>query len=474
MNKFYKISDIDNLTISEIKHLYKNYINPEQVNIYNAFDYNDDIFEKAEGVYILLRMEKDFRFNWRSRCIKPWPQSQMHNKERIKFQKKNKIEINKLNLSPYIAALGHNISIILNHKLKKSYFVNSGAEANEGAIKMAYASYRNKRDYILSASNSFHGKLIATGTITGSLKHLDFPKMKNVKFFEYNNFESLIKTIDSVKKQKNECNVYAIIIEPFIAQSLVGYDEHFIKKTRKLCDNENINLIFDEVYCGWGKTGHVFSFQRYKYYPDILTFSKSFGGGKSSISGYIAKDHVFNKAYGNKQSALLHTSTYNGFAEECLTAIEAINILVDDDYPRKANQIGIILMRSLNILKSKHPNSVKEIKGMGALYGVSFYSPLDIFTNFFKNIPVAFIQNKKEFIEKITIGSIINHLYSNHNILTTVTLNPGNPLLSVSPSLVITNEDIKYFIDSLDKTLQVGLSKLVFNFIKTNLYKLLQ
>ena len=60
----------------------------------------------------------------------------------------------------------------------------------------------------------------------------------------------------------------------------------------------------------------MFSFQRYKYYPDILTFSKSFGGGKSSISGYIAKDHVFKKAYGNKQSALLHTSTYNGFAED--------------------------------------------------------------------------------------------------------------------------------------------------------------
>ena len=78
-------------------------------------------------------------------------------------------------------------------------------------------------------------------------------KNEKCEIFEYNNFESLIKTIDSVKKQKNECNVYAIIIEPFIAQSLVGYDEHFIKKTRKLCDNENINLIFDEVYCGWGK-----------------------------------------------------------------------------------------------------------------------------------------------------------------------------------------------------------------------------
>ena len=135
---------------------------------------------------------------------------------------------------------------------------------------------------------------------------------------------------------------------------------------------------------------------RYKYYPDILTFSKSFGGGKSSISGYIAKDHVFNKAYGNKQSALLHTSTYNGFAEECLTAIEAINILVDDDYPRKANQIGIILMRSLNILKSKHPNSVKEIKGMGR-YTVSFYSPLDILLMVFSEI---FLQSHSYKIKK--------------------------------------------------------------------------
>ena len=115
MNKFYKISDIDNLTISEIKHLYKNYINPEQVNIYNAFDYNDDIFEKAEGVYIFTKDGKKIldltgglgvlNHGHNHKCII---------KERIKFQKKNKIEINKLNLSPYVAALGHNISLLLN------------------------------------------------------------------------------------------------------------------------------------------------------------------------------------------------------------------------------------------------------------------------------------------------------------------------------------------------------------------------
>ncbi len=473
MKNYMTNKDVENLSMKDTKLLYNKYVNPEQVNIFSAFDYNNEIFKRASGINIYTESgKKILDFTGGLGVLNHGHNHPRILKTRIKFQKEEQIEVNKLTLSPYIAALGHNISNLLDEKLNKSYFSNSGAEANEGAIKMAYASYKKKRRYILSADDSFHGKLIATGSITGSLKHYDFPKMENFEFFKYDDFESLKNTVDSLKTEDGNCDVYAIILEPFIAQRVFGFSEEFIKKTRALCDEQNIRLIFDEVYCGWGKTGNLFAFLRYNYYPDILTFSKSFGGGKSSISGFIATDKVFKDAYGSKKTALMHTSTYNGFGEECATAIEAIKILLDENLIDRASIIHKTLHKSLNNLKNKYPNVISGIRGLGCINGVTFNSPLDLFTKVSEIIPVDFISDKTEFIEKLTVGSIINHLYVEHNILTTVKLNPGDPMLSISPSLVTSDDDLEYFIDALDKTLSLGLTNLIFKFVKSNVYKL--
>jgi len=473
MKNYITNEDIEILSMKDTKTLYNEYINPEQVNIFSAFDYNNEVFKKASGINIYTESgKKIFDFTGGLGVLNHGHNHPRILKTRINFQEKKLIEVNKLTLSPYIAALGHNISNLLNKKLSKSYFCNSGAEANEGAIKLAYASYKKKRKYIISADDSFHGKLIATGSITGSLKNYDFPKMENFAFFKYNDFESLKKVVSSLKTKDNKCDVYAIILEPFIAQRVFGFDEDFISKTKQLCLDKDIRLIFDEVYCGWGKTGNLFAFLRFNYYPDILTFSKSFGGGKSSISGFIASDEVFSNAYGSKKTALMHTSTYNGFGEECATAIEAIKILLDNNLIDRASAIHNTINSALVQLKDKYPSVISDIRGLGCINGVSFNSPLDIITKISENIPINAISDKTEFIEKLTVGSIINHLYSEHNILTTVKLNPGDPMLSISPSLITTDEDIEYFIDSLDKTLNLGLSQLIFKFVKSNIYKL--
>ena len=128
--------------------------------------------------------------------------------------------------------------------------------------------------------------------------------------------------------------------------------------------------------------------------------------------------------------------------------------------------------KSFGKLKNKYPNDISEIRGLGCINGVSFNSPLDIFTKISENIPIDFLSDKAELIEKLTVGSIINHLYVEHNILSTVKLNPGDPMLSISPSLITTDKDLKYFIESLDKTLALGLSNLIFKFVKSNVYKL--
>ena len=140
------------------------------------------MFKKAVGVYIYTDSgKKIIDFTGGLGVLNHGHNHPRITNARIKFQEEEEIEVNKLTLSPYVAALGHNISNLLDNKLNKSYFVNSGAEANEGAIKMAYASYKDKREFIISSDDSFHGKLIATGTITGSLKHYDFPKFNSIR-----------------------------------------------------------------------------------------------------------------------------------------------------------------------------------------------------------------------------------------------------------------------------------------------------
>ena len=115
-------------------------------------------------------------------------------------------------------------------------------------------------------------------------------------------------------------NVYAIILEPFNASSLLKCSKEFLSELREICTRNDIILIFDEIYTGWSKTGELFYFMNFDCIPDILTYAKSFGGGKSSISGYTCRDHVFKKAYGNlnyywcskkKSKKIIDVNTFN-------------------------------------------------------------------------------------------------------------------------------------------------------------------
>ena len=104
--------------------------------------------------------------------------------------------------------------------------------------------------------------------------------------------------------------------------------------------------------------------------PDILTTSKSLGGGKASISAFITRKPLLTKAYGDVGTATLHSTTYNGFGEECATALEAINIIIDDDYVSKSRNLEKLFLARSEKLKAKYPDQIAEIRGAGALFGI--------------------------------------------------------------------------------------------------------
>ena len=468
------LSEAENLSIEEIKNLYTEFVNPKQTKIFSNFPFGKDIFKKAEGMYIFTKDNKKILdFTGGLGVL-----NHGHNNERILkirdwYQNNKFMEVHKNFFSPYVAALSSNIANLLPEDLNISYFSNSGSDANEGAIKLAFKYHEGKRDYILSSNLSFHGKKLAVSNITNSreTKYFQFQELVKSEDFEFNNFDSLKEKISQLKKNGNS-NVYAIILEPFSASTLLSLSEEFLRRTRKLCDELDIVLIFDEVYSGWAKTGNLFYFMNYDgLIPDILTSGKSLGGGKASISAYTCRDKFFKKAYDNLRDATLHSTTFNGLGEETATAIEAVNIIMDENYEEKSKQIYKFLNKGLIELKDRFPKIIKEVRGAGSLNGVIINT--DFSDRYLQPIisllPSKFAKDEYA-IKKIIVSSYISAFYDDYNILTFYGSNKDLPL-KISCPINIEEESLKYFLISFEKLLKKGTFEVLKNFIKKNIFK---
>ena len=461
----------EELSQAQTTKLYKKYINTVQVDLITSFGFGNDKVRWAKGCYIYTTNGKKILDATGGIGVL----SHGHNHERIlkvrsHFAKNNKMEVHKNYFSPYLAALSHNIAQLLPENLNISYFPNSGAEAVEGAVKMAFKFFNGERRFILHSNISFHGKLLGAASLTGSPElNFSFPRIPNVKKFEYDEINSVKKQIETLRCTNGESDIYAIIIEPLNASSMRSCSESFLKELRKLCSQEKIVLIFDEVYTGWAKTGHLFNFMKFRdTCPDIITYAKSFGGGKSSISGYTARENIFLKSYGNSADATLHSTTYNGFGEEAATAIEAVNIIVEENYIEKAREIGRHLKKSLTDLQRKYPKIIKEVRGEGALWGLIIDPGL--IGQAIDRISTVLPIGDKRIAKKVFTASVISHLYDNFNILTFFGSNEEIPLI-ISLPLIATDKEIKLIHEGLDHTLSFGLLKLSLKFVKKKLVK---
>lgn len=465
--KLFTWQECIDLEIKDVIDLYKNYVCISQSKLIGSFGFGRVTALKAEGMYIYTSdNRKLLDFTGGVGVL-----SHGHNHPRIlkarkEFLEGKRMEVHKNLLSQYIAGLSHNIAQLLPGDLNISYFCNSGAEAVEGAVKLAYKYFNGQRKYIIHSDISFHGKLLGAASLTGSPElHFKFPEIPNVESFEYNNIDSIKKRIETLRKSDGESNIYAIILEPINASSLRECSKDFLIELRSICDKEKIILIFDEVYTGWAKTGSLFNFMQKDVIPDIVTYAKSFGGGKSSISGYTTRTPFFRKAYDNLNDATLHSTTYNGFGEECITAMEAINIIVEDNYIEKAQHIYNRLHPALKKLQEKFPDFIEDVRGAGALNGIILSSKINaVLRSALKLVPNDLVRDEK-FIAKLITGSVISELFNTHNIVTFYGSNREIPLI-ISPSLIVTDEEIDYFIDALDKTLSIGKYNLITRFIK--------
>ena len=156
--------------------------------------------------------------------------------------------------------------------------------------------------------------------------------MENCESFKFNDINSLENKISECEKKGG---VYSVIIEPYSASLLEECSEQFIKKLFELKHKYKFKVIFDEVFTGFFKSKKMFYFQNYaNVCPDIICLSKTLGGGKSSISCLVIDDKTYYEAYGSISDTFLHTTTYNGFGEESVTALAALNELTKPEFKK--------------------------------------------------------------------------------------------------------------------------------------------
>ncbi|MDP9861453.1 MULTISPECIES: aspartate aminotransferase family protein [Streptosporangium] len=468
MSELISLEECERLTARDVHDLYRKHVSRSQVSLMTSFGFGRELVERAEGAWIWTRGgRRILDFTGGVGVL-----NHGHNHPRVlaarrRFQEAHRMEVHKTYFSPYVAALGHNLAQLLPGDLNMSFFPNSGAEAVEGAVKLAYKYHGGRRQRILRADIAFHGKLLGSGTLTGTPDRFRFPGIPGVGTFPYGDLDAVRAATAAARTRDGGCDVYAIIIEPFSASTMRSCSEEFLRGLRELCDADDIMLIFDEIYTGWGKTGSLFYFMRHPgLVPDIVTTSKSFGGGKSSISAYIARERVFRRAYDNLADSVMHSTstTYYGFGEETATAIEAVNVAVEDDYPGRAREIERVLAPGLERIRKGHPDTVAAVRGAGALYGIFLDGGPKILDLAARLAPGGLAKDPNFRIKLITC-SVVDALYRDHGVYAYYTLNGDNPLVA-APPLVVEPADVEYFLDSLAATLDQGLPRLLTRFVR--------
>lgn len=373
-------------------------------------------------------------------------------------QNQQRVDLSKELLSPYTAFLAHNLSLLLPGDLSKVYFCNSGTEAVEAALKLASRCFKGERPVFIHAKNSLHGKTIGALSVTGSERLREFfPTLpaQSMNFGKSDELEQLLEKnlINGVQQ------VAAVILEPIQGEAgVIIPPEGYLREVRRLCDRFGVLLILDEIQTGMGRTGSFLACEQEDIVPDIVAMAKSLGGGVATIGATIATSNVFKKAYENPHDCLVQTSTFGGRTTSCVAAMAALEVLQKDNLTENAKKRGEQLLGGLLQLQEKYPEWIREVRGRGLMVGIEF--DIDVIDQA-KYLPLK-LPGLKSVLREHLPGMVAAALLKQHGILGTLMLN-NRAVLRVYPPLIISKEQISYFLKALDDILSQGPKDLVKN-----------
>ncbi len=297
-------------------------------------------------------------------------------------------------------------------KMSKVFFCNSGAEANEGAIKLArkysFDKYGLNRNKILTLNKSFHGRTLATLTATGQDKFHNyyFPFPEGFDYFEANNISDF--------RDKLSDDVCAVMMESIQGEGGVNpLSGDFVNEIYKICREKDIVLIFDEVQCGIGRTGKIFGYEYFDVQPDIVTVAKGLGAGLP-IGGFLCSEklsEVFNPGD--------HGTTFGGNPVVCAGALVVLDTICTEKKLKEIQENGEYLM---NLLKNIKSPLIKDVRGKGLMIGIEV----------------------SESSSEIQKKALENGL---------LVLTAGKNVIRLLPPLIITKKEIEKAVEILEATI---------------------
>jgi acetylornithine/N-succinyldiaminopimelate aminotransferase len=239
----------------------------------------------------------------------------------------------------------------------KIFFCNSGAEANEAAIKFA-RKFGEGRYEIITFEDSFHGRTLAAISATGQKKYQEgfAPLPEGFKTVKFNDIQAVRDAITD--------KTVGIMLELIQGEGGINVaDKDFVLSLRKICDQKNLLLIVDEVQTGIGRTGKLFCYQNYNITPDIMTLAKALGGGLPIGAMLVKKEIADILGPGT------HASTFGGSPLVCKAALAVLNVIRKEKLLMNTQKMGEYLFSKLSALKDKYP-LIKEVRGLGLMAGV--------------------------------------------------------------------------------------------------------
>ena len=436
-------------SFKDIKKYYRDNINPQLYSAFSILGLDNFDYVSSKGMFINLKDgKKIYDFTSGLGVLNLGHNHPRINAVEINCINNDTVDVLKIGINKQQALLAKYLTSLLPKNLNKAFFSTSGAEAVEAALKIVMMNTKKRK--FITFTDSYHGKTLGALSVTSAENYNDnfltgLPK-ENILQAEFN-------SIDSVKKIIHEnSDIAAIILEPIQGQKINVGQKSFINNVVKICKDHDIITIFDEIKVGMGRTGYLFSFMEYNLEPDILTISKSLGGGSRAIGAMVTSDKLFQKAYGSKSKATLHTTTFGGLGTTCEVAIESLKIISDEQFLEDVKDKGSYFLDKLVTLQNEFPNKIQKILGKGLFLGVELIFPAESIKNILNS---KIIKTRNQFF----IASLINNLYKEHNILCSFA--PSSPeVLDICPPLIIDYEDIDYFIDSLRSVLKKNYAQL--------------
>ncbi|MDR5683185.1 MAG: aspartate aminotransferase family protein [Armatimonadota bacterium] len=249
--------------------------------------------------------------------------------------------------------------------LQYSFFCNSGAEAVEGALKLARLT--TGRPEVIATEGGFHGKTMGALSASGREKYRQpfQPLVPGFRHIPFGDADALERAIDE--------QTAAFIVEPIQGEGgVVVPPDDYLPRVREICDRTGVLLIVDEIQTGLGRTGKMFACEHFGITPDILTTAKALGGGVVPIGAFTARPALWETL---GRDPYLHSSTFGGNPVACAAGVATIRTIVQEGLADRAGEMGRILLASLREMADRHGGLIREVRGRGLLIGVEFAHP---------------------------------------------------------------------------------------------------